>query len=206
MTEPKMAAKIRQARQFHIITKSEVTRAFIMLSRGEIEMKKTKIDLNKTAFDGITLDDSTIVRLLGNKKTALYDNINSVISIPITQNILESLKNSGGSHLRNSIIVNTPLEIKAVVVDFPKAIKEFITIPDCILLRELKINFHESPEIYKNTGLEINDNVKNWNAIVNIGFQKWIFEKQDRFIEELLKIPIKINCYLSARNDNLIIK
>lgn len=189
--------------EFYILTKNEVSCAYSVSGNLEIKMRKKRTDAGEKMFIGISLSKKAHVVLFGSKLSTIYKNINEVFSIPFTKTILESLRNSGGNVVKNGVIINTPEQVKGVIIKFPAELRRIVSVPEFATLREMKKNPSISKEKYKSFGADIGVGVKNWTAIVSFGIGANAMNNPDEFLKKILDIGIKIVCYLSSREFDL---
>ncbi len=203
------STKPTTSKAFHVVAKNSVGSIFVISTNsGNIESKMMKQEIdNKRFFQGIYFTNPVRLLVLGNKKRAPYRNINEICSISINANLLKSMKESGSNVIRNSIVVNTPLEAREVFIKFPVPLRRLIALPEYIRLKRINISEDQAPT-FKRAGFEISQNIKNWHTIVDMGICESILKNDDSiesFLTQISIIPIDILCYFCSSQQDIIV-
>lgn len=177
--------------KFHLVVKKEVAEIYIHTQNGLIEMTLVKEDDSHT-FNG------TIPKPNNNEKLIL---LGEPLETEYTFERLFSLPlDLEAPTQKNFIVVNTPHEVKYVIIETPPQIAPYLGLPKNLALlnvQDLKINlFPEGATNREKLAKGIDPQARNF--IISYELQnKWDHALTPEFLKILETYPFKIKCYFS---------
>lgn len=157
-------------------------------------------------YDNMTLDDNDIkvfnITFPKNTKLATFNmlaygvggtgeyNLNNLLSEPIKP----------GSNLMSNIVVNTPLQIKAVLIEFPKGIQDLLSINKWIYLTKLdKKTFKETNKFNNHDlmarGVDPDAEAQNYVTQLRYTLPAWAIDRPADFIKHINTFVINVHCF-----------
>jgi len=133
--------------------------------------------------------------------------INYLISVGINNDTIGVVESKNGSGWVSPIIVNTPFQIKGVMIQVNARLRELTGLPEYIRpitidRTTLRDQYKHQPSEFASRGIDITG--KTWFAQVPLELPDWAITEKDEFLRILkLQLPAVVHCFSLIGNMEL---
>jgi hypothetical protein len=106
----------------------------------------------------------------------------------------------GTKHTQSNIIVNTPTQICAVIIEFPKTVQELLGFNKWLYLVKLDKNQFKTNNKFNNhelmaRGVDPEENAKTYVGQITYSLPEWARDRPDEFTRHINTFVINVHCF-----------